>query len=246
MRKLFLLTAGWFVVQSLGFASAAWMSDYPAAQAKAKAENKLVLLNFTGSDWCGWCIKLKSEVFNQGEFESFAKDNLVLVEVDFPRRKELSQSQKKANEALAKQYSVRGFPTIIILDGAGQNLGKTGYRPGGPKSFIADLQRIGGNKLSKSSANSTAKAPEPTPAPLFNGAKTSPPPEYKELQVKGISGPTGRRLAIINNQTVAEGEAAMVKLGQNVVAVKVIEIRENGAVVLIGEKEQKKELRLAK
>src|SRR5690348_11884172 len=77
-----------------------WLTDLPAAQAAAKAEKKIVLINFTGSDWCGWCIRLRNEVFSQPQFDSFAKDHLVLVETDFPRRKSQSPEVKRANAAL--------------------------------------------------------------------------------------------------------------------------------------------------
>ena len=85
------------------------MTDLPKAQAKAKAEKKLVMLDFTGSDWCGWCIKLHKEVFSQPEFAEYAKDNLVLVEVDFPRAKKQTAELKKANQALQREIQNRGL-----------------------------------------------------------------------------------------------------------------------------------------
>ena len=120
-----------------------WMTDLPKAQAKAKEEKKTLLLDFTGSDWCGFCIKLNKEVFSTPEFAEFAKKNLVLVEVDFPRRKQLPAAQAKANQALQQKYSINGYPTIILLDGEGKKLGIVdGYSPGsGPKSYIAELEK---------------------------------------------------------------------------------------------------------
>lgn len=119
-----------------------WQTDLPKAQARAKAENKLVLLDFTGSDWCGWCIKLHKEVFSQPEFVEYARKNLVPVEVDFPQKKKLSPAQKSANDALAAKYKIQGYPTIIVLNSAGQKVGELGYMPGGPKAFIAELQKL--------------------------------------------------------------------------------------------------------
>ncbi len=119
-----------------------WLTDVPKALAKAKQENKAVLLDFTGSDWCGWCIKLNKEVFSKPEFAEYAKKNLVLVEVDFPRHKKLSSSQTSANEALSQKYNIEGFPTIVLLSAEGKLAGKTGYVPGGPKPFIAELEKI--------------------------------------------------------------------------------------------------------
>src|SRR5436190_8244706 len=91
-----------------------WLTDLPKAQAQAKTEKKLVMLDFTGSDWCGWCIKLNKEVFSKPEFAEYAKKNIVAVEVDFPNKKKLDAAQKQANDALAKKYEIKGYPTIIV------------------------------------------------------------------------------------------------------------------------------------
>lgn len=119
-----------------------WVTDLPKAQAQAKAENKMVMLDFTGSDWCGWCIKLNKEVFSQPEFIEYAKKNLVLVEVDFPRKKKLSAAQQSANKALAAKYKIEGYPTIIVLNRDGKKIGELGYQRGGPKAFIASLEKL--------------------------------------------------------------------------------------------------------
>lgn len=119
-----------------------WLTDLPKAQAQAKAEKKLVLMDFTGSDWCGWCIKLKKEVFSQPEFAEYAGKDLVLVEVDFPRKKKQSAELKKANAALEQKYKIEGYPTIIVLDSDGQKVGELGYQPGGPKAFIEKLEKL--------------------------------------------------------------------------------------------------------
>jgi thioredoxin-related protein len=119
-----------------------WMTDLPRAQAKAKEEKKMVMLDFTGSDWCGWCIKLNREVFSQPEFAAYAKKNLVLVEVDFPRKKQQSAEQKKANLALQKKYNIDGYPTVVVLNSEGKKIGELGYMPGGPNVFIAQLEKV--------------------------------------------------------------------------------------------------------
>lgn len=143
MKKLIL---GTFVALALLGANAAesvtWLIDAVKAQAQAKAEKKLVLLDFTGSDWCGWCIKLNKEVFSLPEFAEYAQKNLVCVEVDFPNKKKLSAEQKKANDALAAKYKIEGYPTIIVLDGEGKKVGELGYMKGGPKAFIAELEKL--------------------------------------------------------------------------------------------------------
>src|SRR5438067_504175 len=119
-----------------------WLTDVPKAVAQAKAEKKLVMLDFTGSDWCGWCIKLNKEVFSQPEFADYAKKNLVLVEVDFPHSKQQSDALKEANQNLQQKYHVEGYPTIIVLDGEGKKVGELNYEPGGPKAFIAALEKL--------------------------------------------------------------------------------------------------------
>lgn len=119
-----------------------WTTDVLKAVAKAKAEKKLVLLNFTGSDWCPWCIKLKQEVFSTPAFAAYAQTNLVLVEVDFPRHKQLPPAQKSYNHALQKKFEIEGYPTIIVLNGEGAKIGKLGYHAGGPAPFIAKLEKL--------------------------------------------------------------------------------------------------------
>ncbi len=129
-----------FAALSLSAADLEWHTDLAKAQAKAKAENKRVMIDFTGSDWCGFCIKLHKEVFATPEFAEYAKKNLVLVEIDFPRSKPQSAEVKAANKKLQDQYKVGGFPTLVVLDGAGKKLGEiVGYGGGGPKAVIAKL-----------------------------------------------------------------------------------------------------------
>lgn len=141
MKKLAIgMLACWALAQA-GAGELQWNTSLPKAQAQASKENKLVMLDFTGSDWCGWCIKLNKEVFSTSEFADYAKKNLVLVEVDFPRHKEQSDEQKKANQALQEKYKIEGYPTVIVLNGAGKKLGELGYMDS-PKKFIAELEKL--------------------------------------------------------------------------------------------------------
>jgi thioredoxin-related protein len=117
-----------------------WMTDIAAAQAQAKAENKPLLLDFTGSDWCPPCMALKSQVFSREEFIAFAKESLILVEVDFPRGKEQSPELVAHNEALAAKYEIQFFPTIILISPDGEELGRTGFRPGGADAYVEHLK----------------------------------------------------------------------------------------------------------
>ena len=119
-----------------------WLTDLPQALAKAKVENKQVLVDFTGSDWCPWCIKLQKEIFQQDAFVEFAKKNLVLVEVDFPRAKAQSAELKRANQALLKQYGIEGYPTVLVFDSQGKQVGKLGYLAGGAKAFLGELEKL--------------------------------------------------------------------------------------------------------
>lgn len=120
-RKLFLVVIVFLTVS--GLASAAeWETDYARALETAKAQNKRVLLDFTGSDWCGPCIQLKQRAFSRPEFGSYAEKNLILVEIDYPQRKKQSPGLVKQNERLAKQYGIgeKGYPTLVLLDPAGK------------------------------------------------------------------------------------------------------------------------------
>ena len=144
MKKfLFLALVFPFFLPLSAKAELSWLTDYKQAEQQAKANNKLLLLDFTGSDWCGFCIVLNREVFSRPQFKEYADKNLVLMEVDFPRRKVQTNAVKMQNEALAEKYRIEGFPTIIVLNGDGKKVGEFGYTPGGgPEAFIAELEKL--------------------------------------------------------------------------------------------------------
>ena len=120
-----------------------WLTDLPKAEAKAKAEDKRVLMDFTGSDWCGWCQKFDAEVFNTEEFQDYAAKNLVLVQLDYPHTKPQSAELKKANTRLKSQYGIQGYPTLVMLNKDGKEIGRqVGYTPGGPSAFIEKLEKF--------------------------------------------------------------------------------------------------------
>ena len=144
MKKLLSSLAVLSLLTTAALSAAGWDDDYEKAVAKAKTEKKMVLLDFTGSDWCGWCIKLDKEVFSKKEFKDYAKDNLVLVEVDFPQGKNQSKKLKEQNEKLQQEHAVRGYPTIIVLNAEGKKVGQLGYMEGGPKAFVAKLDELKG------------------------------------------------------------------------------------------------------
>lgn len=123
-------------------AAEAWSTDYEAALKRAKSEKKRVLVDFTGSDWCHWCILLKKEVFDTPEFKAYAAANLVLLEIDFPAKKPQSKALQDQNDALATQFKITGYPTVLMLDSAGKQLGSDmGYQAGGPAAYIAEMEK---------------------------------------------------------------------------------------------------------
>ena len=111
------------------------------ALSRAQSENKLVLLDFPGSDWCPWCIKFAHDILSTDQFASYANAKLVLLKVDFLRHAPQSDDLKRANAALAKQFGVHGYPTYVLLNTDGKELGRqAGYLKGGPNAFIAKLE----------------------------------------------------------------------------------------------------------
>lgn len=120
-----------------------WLTDLSKAQEKAKAEKKMVLVDFTGSDWCPPCKALHKNVLSSEDFLNYAKDNLVLVEIDFPQRKPQSAELKKANKALAKKHAIEGYPTVIVFDSEGKELSKeSGYNGEKGADYVAKLKKL--------------------------------------------------------------------------------------------------------
>jgi protein disulfide-isomerase len=121
-------------------ADVTWLTNLSAAKTQARNENKHVLMNFTGSDWCPCCIQMEKEILSQPEFADYAQKNLVLVLVDFPEHKAQSYTVKVSNNELQKEYNIQGYPTLIEVNPDGKVLWKhLGYVEGGPKGLIAQL-----------------------------------------------------------------------------------------------------------
>lgn len=145
MRKRLLSLAATLVLfQTVIAADSTWLTDLPKAKQQAKAEGKLVLLDFTGSDFCSSCIRLHKEVFPAKEFAAFAKQRLILVEVDFPLKKKQSAALKAANEALSKEFKVDGYPTLILLGSDGKKLGEVEFDlfDASAKDVIAAIEKL--------------------------------------------------------------------------------------------------------
>ena len=134
--------ACWLVLE-VSAAEGDWLTDLPKAKSLAKEEKKMVLMDFNGSDWCPPCKALRKNVLSSSEFVEYAKKNLVLVDLDFPRHKEQPEELKKANEALSQKYKIEGFPTVIVLSSDGKELTKkVGYDGQNAKDFIAELEKL--------------------------------------------------------------------------------------------------------
>ena len=127
--------------------SATWLDDFSVAKKEAVEQHKLILINFSGSDWCGPCIRLRKEILESATFENYAADKLVLVRADFPRQKknQLSSQQVKLNEALADKYNTEGkFPYTLLVDENGKILKTWDGFPGEtPDQFVADVSAAG-------------------------------------------------------------------------------------------------------
>ena len=138
-----------------------WTSDFAAAKKEAAESKKDLLVDFTGSDWCGWCIKLNDEVFKQEPFKAGVKDTFVLVEIDFPKDKsKLSEETHAQNKELGGKYAIQGYPTILLTDAEGRPYAATGYQKGGPEKYVEHLNELRGNKAKRDEAFAAASKAE--------------------------------------------------------------------------------------
>ncbi|MBF4514926.1 thioredoxin family protein [Flavobacterium sp. ANB] len=149
MKKIFLIAL--FIVGA--FASQAqelkWYTDVKEAITVSNKENKPMLMFFTGSDWCGWCIRLQNEVLKTTEFQKWATDNVILVELDYPRRTPQTPEIKSQNNELQQAFGIQGFPTVFFTSAESKDgkinfkgLGQTGYVAGGPSAWLAVAEGI--------------------------------------------------------------------------------------------------------
>jgi thioredoxin-related protein len=127
-------------LQTQSEASGPWLTSLTEAQALAAQKNKLILLDFTGSDWCVWCKKLDAEIFSTRQFTDYASKYLVLVRADFPQNKPQPADLRAANQTLKTQFGISAFPTLVAMKPDGTVVWKqAGYVPGGPLVLIAQL-----------------------------------------------------------------------------------------------------------
>lgn len=138
-----------------------WTQDFEAAKKQAAESGKDLLVDFTGSDWCGWCIKLNDEVFKQDDFKQGVKDTFTLVEIDFPEDdSKLTEDVRKKNDALGEKYAVQGYPTIYLCDAQGLPYAATGYQQGGPAKYVEHLNGLRKNKTKRDEAFAKAEQAE--------------------------------------------------------------------------------------
>jgi len=140
IRMMLMVTVlGMLTMTDLRANEGSWFTDYATAKAAAQEQQKPMLLNFTGSDWCGWCMKLEKEVFSTPAFKNYAREHLILVKIDFPKHKALPDPEKEQNDTLAAKYQVKGYPTLVLISPEEQILlSQEGY-DGPPQPFIDKL-----------------------------------------------------------------------------------------------------------
>lgn len=119
-----------------------WLTNLEEAQAISREKEIPIFVDFTGSDWCGWCIKLRDEVFSKDEFIQFAQENLVLLELDFPKNIKQSKETKAYNENLARRFGIRGLPTILLVNSKGEEIARTGYQYGGAENYVDHIKEL--------------------------------------------------------------------------------------------------------
>jgi thioredoxin-related protein len=149
MKNTFLLFILLFGLVTAQAQEIKWHTDVKEAISLGSKENKPLLLFFTGSDWCGWCIRLQKEVLLTPEFAKWATENVILVELDYPRRTPQTPEIKKQNGELQQAFGIQGFPTIHFANGTDkqgkvnfEGLGNTGYVAGGPVAWLAVANKI--------------------------------------------------------------------------------------------------------
>jgi len=123
-----------------------WQTDMKEAQKSATAQGKDIFAFFTGSDWCTYCIMLEKEVFKKENFLEDLEKKYVLLKVDFPQRKPLPKPEQIKNDQLSEDYSIQGFPTVLLLDSSGRAFGRTGYKGLGPKEYNEHLNELAMHK----------------------------------------------------------------------------------------------------
>ena len=220
-----------FILLTLSMAASAfageatWLTSLPEAAEKAKQENELLLLDFTGSDWCGWCMKLDAETFSNPQFIDYASHYLVLVKLDFPRQKPQSDELKEANRALQRKYGVNGFPSVFVTKPDGTVLWEQrGYMAGGPNAMIQIINQC------RKAAGLAAPAKPATMPPAAPAQPSAPVPAApprdpnEEPKLQGILYSASHSCVMIDGKTCEEGDTVhgmrVVKIARDRVTVE--------------------------
>jgi thioredoxin-related protein len=212
-----------------------WLTDLPTALDKGKREDKNVLVDFTGSDWCPWCKRLQTTVFDQPRFAEYAEANLVLLRVDFPHNQTLPRVQQRANQDLKNSFGVRSFPTVYLVSPEGMRQDMfSGDFLHGPDAFIHGMQ-FTKSHFGPKPATPAPVVPEPTSIPAVPRTYRPPGPirpvNYGALKLKSISGANDRRIVLINNASLMVGETAKIRSDGKDVQVTCNAIHEDAVLI---------------
>lgn len=228
MKITFIACAATLALTGLSLAGGeGWTSAFPAAKKQATEEGKDLLMDFTGSDWCGWCIKLKDEVFKHDEFKNGVKDSFVLVEIDFPKDKsKLPEETQAQNRKLGEEFGIEGYPTIVLADADGRPYATTGYQPGGPEKYVAHLNELRGRKTARDEAFAAAEKLEgPAKAKALidalgklklneNAVANHYPQVVEQIKASDPDDTTGFAKNLANRQRIADFQNAMQALAE--------------------------------
>jgi len=201
------------------------MNDWEAAKKAASEQKKDLLIDFTGSDWCGWCKKLDQEVFSKAAFKEAAEGKYILVALDFPQQKELPEAEKAQNQKLQADFAVEGFPTIFLADAEGRPFAKTGYQAGGAESYVKHLDELGAAKTKRDEAMAAAaKADGLAKAKALKTALEGLPNElgmlaayagvFEEIKTLDKDDSLGLAKAAATKKTLADFEKELIGLAQ--------------------------------
>ena len=220
-----------------------WYIDFPAALKKAQAEDKAILINFSGTEEL--TPRLQEQLYDAPEFVAFARPNLILMEVDLRPTDKQREEIRAAHASLAEKFGVEQTPIFYILDKTGKRLAKGGYvEDGSAKNYLTLIKKIPGTKWRppiepkppqpKGITNITDKPDQPL-------VSLVPIVEYNALRLHGISF-AKQKVALINDSNLAEGESALVKVGNKRVKVECQKIFESSVLVQVENEASPREL----
>lgn len=210
-----------FLLMCTALGGVKWQTNMKKAQAKAAQESKDIFVYFTGSDWCSYCIMLHKQVFDKGDFLENLEKEYVLLKLDYPRAKQLPKIERELNDKWSMEYSIEGFPTVLLLDKDGRAFAKTGFKDGGPAEYAAHLKALKSNKLNRDrSFAEAAKLNGVDKAEALIQALTTlgdaPKKQYKNIQKDIVEADpedkTGYQKNVLTKQALGGLESRVIKL----------------------------------